>query len=91
MLTLKYSACNRTIVDAAREWVEHHAAEHPALASALADCAVMKRARGVTWLWRRATEVRVAQLRKSIAIRAIMNRSHVRRRLAVLCCVLCRT
>ncbi len=69
----------RTIVDSAREWLERYAEERPALAAALADGAVMARARAITGLWRRATEVKVKELRASMALRAMLNRSHVHR------------
>ena len=71
----------RTIVDAAREWVERHAAERPALEAAIRDGKLWKRAKRVTRLWRRATETRVAQLRASKAIRSQMNLSHAHRSL----------
>jgi hypothetical protein len=69
--------CNRCA--GAREWVEAHAAEHPELAAALEDGSAMKRARAVTFLWKRATETRVTNLRKSTALRTLMNKSHILR------------
>ncbi len=58
-----------TILDAGSNWIESHAAEHPALAAALEDGALAKQAGKVTMLWRRACEQRVAELRRSDAIR----------------------
>ena len=76
-----YPEQERTIVDGAREWIEAYAAEHPALASALADGSVRKSAEKVTILWHRATERRVSELRRARAIRTQMHRSHVHRTL----------
>ena len=69
----------RTIVDAAREWVERCAEERPALAELLATGALQKRAGAATLLWRRACDQRVSELRRSKAIRAHMNKSHAHR------------
>ncbi len=66
-------------MDAGREWVEAHAEAHPALKEALADGGVAKRARATTYLWRRATDARVRDLRTSDGIRIMMNKSHVHR------------
>jgi hypothetical protein len=74
-----YPSRERTIVDAAREWVKTYAAARPALAAALADGALQRRARRVTTLWHRACEERVAELRRSEPIRAQMHASHIRR------------
>jgi hypothetical protein len=53
----------------AREWIEAHAAEHPALAAVLADGALQEHARKVTMLWKRANEQRVVELRRTEGIR----------------------
>jgi hypothetical protein len=55
--------------------------EHPALAEALADGEVQKRASKITILWHRANEQRIADLRRADAIRVNLNRSHVQRML----------
>ena len=75
-----YPREERTIVDGAREWVEACAAKSPALAELLATGAMQKRASSVTQLWRRACDQRVAELRRSKAIRARMTKSHAHRR-----------
>ena len=67
------------MVDAGREWIERYAEEQPALKAALADGAVERRAHRVTTLWHRACEERVAELRRSEAIRSQMNLSHLHR------------
>ena len=77
-----YPAQERTIVDGAREWVERCAAERPALAELLSTGALQKRASAVTMLWRRACDQRVAELRRSKAIRSSMTKSHAHRRVA---------
>ena len=74
-----YPPEERTIVDAAREWVEAHAAEHPGLAAALEDGAVKKRAGQVTLQWRRACEARVGELRRSEPIRDKITVTHLHR------------
>ena len=74
-----YPEVERTIVDAAREWIEAHAAERPALAEALADGTVMARARSITAKWRRATEIKVRDLRRALAVKTMITRSHVHR------------
>ncbi len=74
-----YQEKERTIVDGAREWVESYAEQHPALAAALQDGTVQERARRITSLWRCANERRVAELRRSPAIRNQISRSHVHR------------
>jgi hypothetical protein len=71
----------RTMVDAAREWVEKQAAELPALEAAIREGKLWKRAEHITKLWYRATETRVAELRASSAIRKQMNLSHAHRSL----------
>ena len=76
-----YPEEERTIVDGAREWIEAYAAEHPALASVLADGSVRRSAEKTSILWHRAAERRILELRKAPAIRKQMNRSHVHRTL----------
>jgi hypothetical protein len=74
-----YAERERTVVDAGREWVERYATERPALQAALADGAVRMAAKRVTRLWRRACELRVAELRRSPAVRSQLFTSHVHR------------
>jgi hypothetical protein len=76
-----YPEEERTIVDAGREWLEAHAEEHPALAEALEDGKLMKRAVTVTGLWRKVNKRRVHELRRSKAILQEMNASQAHRTL----------
>jgi hypothetical protein len=76
-----YALTRASLHAGAREWIEAHAAEHPALAAVLADGAVQEQARKVTMLWKRANEQRVVQLRRTVGIRTQMNASHVHRTL----------
>jgi hypothetical protein len=71
----------RTLVDAAREWIDAHAAEHPALAALLRTPELWKVAANTVHVWHRASEARVAELRSSKAVRAQMNLSHAHRSL----------
>lgn len=59
-----YDETERTIVDAGREWIEQHAVEHPALADALADGLLEKRAKVITVAWHATQERRVEELRR---------------------------
>ena len=68
-----------TIVDAAFAWLSRHGREHPTLGALLDDGSLMRRARRITLLWHRATEVRVNELRRSEAVRSQMNLSHMHR------------
>ena len=74
-----YPETERTIVDAAREWVEKYAEERPALKEALADDKVRRRAKSFTRLWVRAFQERVRELRASPAILAQRNLSQTHR------------
>jgi hypothetical protein len=74
-----YPETERTIVDAAREWVEKYAEERPALKEALADDKVRRRAKSFTRLWVRAFQQRVRELRASPAIVAQRNLSQTHR------------
>ncbi len=74
-----YEDPERTIVDAGREWVEAHAAAHPALFEALVDGSVSRRARATVALWSDTNLQRIQDLRRSAAIRAKMTRSHAHR------------
>ena len=74
-----YPETERTIVDAAREWVEKYAEERPALKEALADDKVRRRAKSFTRLWVRAFQERVRELRASPAIVAQRNLSQTHR------------
>ena len=68
-----------TIVDAAFAWLSRHGREHPTLGALLDDGSLLRRARRITLLWHRATEVRINQLRRSEAVRSQMNLSHMHR------------
>jgi hypothetical protein len=81
-----YAAEERTIVDAAREWVEGCAAEHPALHAGLADGAVATAASRTVAQWHRAWDARVSELRRVEAITEHHGRSHIHRT----CCELMR-
>ena len=74
-----YENPERTILDAADQWVARHAEEHPGLKAALADGALMKRARTLTFDWVRASEERVNELRRSDGIRKDLSSSHLQR------------
>ena len=74
-----YPETERTMVDAARAWVEKYAEERPALTAALADDKVRKRAKSFTRLWVRAFQERVRELRASPAIVAQRNLSQAHR------------
>ena len=74
-----YPETERTIVDAAREWVDKYAEERPALKEALADDKVRRRAKSFTRLWVRAFQERVRELRASPAILAQRNLSQTHR------------
>jgi hypothetical protein len=74
-----YPAIARTMVDAAREWVEARAAETPSLAAALEDGALAKAATRAMTLWHRAWERRVNDLRRADAITAHHTASFVHR------------
>jgi hypothetical protein len=81
-----YPAEERTIVDAAREWVDSYAAERPALHAALADGAVATAASRTVAQWHRAWDARVSELRRVEAITENHGRSHMHRT----CCELMR-
>ena len=74
-----YPETERTIVDAAREWVEKYAEERSALKEALADDKVRRRAKSFTRLWVRAFQERVRELRASPAVLAQLNLSQTHR------------
>jgi hypothetical protein len=74
-----YPATEQTIVDAGLGWLDAHAAEHPALAAALADGALEKAARRAVVQWQRAWERRVGELRRAEAIRQTFMLSHAHR------------
>jgi hypothetical protein len=74
-----YEPQERTIVDAGRQWVERYASERPTLAAALLDDSVRKRSKRIVRAWRQACELRVAELRRTKAIREQMGLSHVHR------------
>ena len=52
-------------MDTACEWLDAYAAERPALAEALRDGALARRAKRTTLLWHRACDENVAKLRRS--------------------------
>ena len=74
-----YPPEERTIVDAAREWIEVLAAEQPALAAALADGALAKAGVRTVANWHRAWERRVNDLRTSEAVTKTMRKAHTQR------------
>jgi len=74
-----YPRVSRTVVDAAREWVERRAAAHPALARALADKSVFKEAKRVSGLWALAWQQRVHATRQADALTSSMWRDHAER------------
>jgi hypothetical protein len=74
-----YADPQLTIVDAGRLYVEKVAAEKPALAEALASGVVWLAAKRTTALWKRACEMRVAELRRAEPITSQMAKSHIHR------------
>ena len=74
-----YPEEERTIVDAGREWIERHAVEHPALAEALADGLLEKRAKVIIGAWHATQERRVEELRRSEGITQQMAASQTHR------------
>ena len=74
-----YADPEQTIVDAGRLYVEKLAAEKPALAEALASGSVRLAAKRTTGLWKRANEMRVAELRRGEPMTSQMAISHVHR------------
>ncbi len=66
-------------MDAGFQWIESYAAERPVLAAALADDVVRKRSKRVVRGWRRACEMRIAELRRTEAIREQLGVSHLHR------------
>jgi hypothetical protein len=74
-----YPAEERTVVDAAREWVEAHAKLHPPLAAALADGALAKVASRTVGLWHRAWDRRVGELRRTHGITDHLSISYLHR------------
>jgi hypothetical protein len=76
-----YPETELTIVDAAEDWLAAYAAQHPALAAALADGALQMRAARTTLLWRRACAQRVSELRRSKGLRSQLGLSQLHRTL----------
>ena len=74
-----YADPEKTIVDAGRLYVERLAAEKPALAKVLASGAVRQAAKRTTAAWKRANEMRVAELRRGEPMTSQMAMSHVHR------------
>ena len=74
-----YPEEERTIVDAGREWIERHAMDHPALAEALADGLLEKRAKAIVGAWHATQERRVEELRRSDGITQQMAASQTHR------------
>ena len=75
-------AIERTIVDAAREWLEGHAVEHAELAHELdgkSGKALFKEARAITLAWQRTWMHRVKLLRREEAMRSSMSVDHAER------------
>ncbi len=69
----------RTIVDAGHAFVDAYAEQRPALKEALADGAILRAAKRTTRLWKRASEMRVAELRRAEPMTSQMTLSHVHR------------
>jgi len=74
-----YTNPELTIVDAGRLFVEKLSAEKPALAEALKSGSILTAAKRTTGLWKRANEMRVAELRRSEPMTSQMAISHVHR------------
>ena len=64
-----YPREERTMVDAAREWIEAQGALHPALGAALEDGALAVAAARAVTMWHRAWMARVNELRRSSPVR----------------------
>ena len=74
-----YPPEERTIIDAAREWIEALAAEQPALAAALEDGGLAKAGVRTVARWHRAWERRVNDLRTSEAVTKTMRKAQTQR------------
>jgi hypothetical protein len=74
-----YPVEERTMVDAAREWLQAYAKERPTLALALEDGALAKAASRTVLQWHKAWEGRVNELRRTDAITDHHGRSHLHR------------
>ena len=75
-------AIERTIVDAAREWLEGHAAEHPELERELDEKrgeAMFAEGRAITLAWQRTWMHRVKLLRREEAMRSHLAVDHAER------------
>ncbi len=69
----------RTIVDAAHAYLDLHKRQHPALAAALADGSVAKKAGNLTARWQAVLGHRVQELRSTEIITSHMTLSHMQR------------
>ena len=74
-----YPPEERTIIDAAREWIEALAAQQPALAAALEDGGLSKAGVRTVARWHRAWERRVSDLRTSEAVTKTMRKAQTQR------------
>jgi hypothetical protein len=74
-----YPDVELTVVDQARLWIDSHAEEHPALAAALADGALVKAAKRTMMQWHRAWKRRVGELRRLEAFTDNTATSHAHR------------
>jgi hypothetical protein len=83
------SSTHARAASGAREWIEAHAAEHPALAAVLEDGALQQQAGKVTMLWRRANEQRVVQLRRTEGIRTQARALSCRKACVPACSAVC--
>jgi hypothetical protein len=74
-----YAAEEKTMVDAAREWIERYAAERPTLKRALKDGKLAARASDLTKQWEACAVDVASALRHSEGVMAQMTRSQVHR------------
>jgi hypothetical protein len=68
-----------TIVDGALLWLEAHAAAHPALAAALEDGSLQRRASNLTARWQAVLGKRVEEIRSADSIVSHLSLSHLQR------------
>lgn len=74
-----YEPQEKTIVDSAYEWIAVMMETQPALAAALEEGAVLKKAQWVTKKWHLAFVRRVDELRRAEAVRSQLPRRHIHR------------
>jgi hypothetical protein len=68
-----------TIVDGGLQWLEAHAAVHPALAAALEDGSLQRRASNLTARWQAVLGKRVEEIRSADSITSHLSLSHLQR------------